>query len=102
MNLKELAELGAFVSNDTVEVPVEWNGKKVTAHVRRLSYGDYESLGDVKEGFSRGATILSKALFLPDQGRLMTYEEAYQLNPNFAEVLVKAITEAKAIFTPKT
>lgn len=101
MNLEELVKMGAVVSMDTVEVPVEWEGHKFTAHVRKLSYGDYEAMAEVPEGKSKGAIILSKTLFLPDQGRLMTYEEAYQLKPTFAQVLIEAITKSKAIVSPK-
>lgn len=101
MNLTDLVKLGAVVSTETVEVPVEWEGNKFTANVRKLSYGDYEAMAGLPEGTSKGAVILSKTLFLPDQGRLMTYEEAYQLKPTFAQVLIEAITASKAIVSPK-
>lgn len=101
MNLEELVKIGAVVSMDTVEVPVEWEGHKFTAHVRKLSYGDYEAMAGMGEDVSKGATIISKCLFLPDQKRLMTYEEAYQLKPTFAQALIEAITTAKAIVSPK-
>lgn len=101
MNLEELVKIGAVVSMDTVEVPVEWEGHKFTAHVRKLSYGDYEAMAIMGEEASKGATILSKCLFLPDQKRFMTYEEAYQLKPTFAQALIEAITTAKAIVSPK-
>jgi len=101
VNLEELVKIGAVVSMDTVEVPVEWEGHKFTAHVRKLSYGDYEAMAGMGEEVSKGATIISKCLFLPDQKRLMTYEEAYQLKPTFAQALIEAITTAKAIVSPK-
>lgn len=101
MNLEELVKMGAVVSMDTVEVPVEWEDHKFTAHIRKLSYGDYESMAGMGEDVSKGATIISKCLFLPDQKRLMTYEEAYQLKPTFAQALIEAITTAKAIVSPK-
>lgn len=101
MNLEELVKIGAVVSMDTVEVPVEWEGHKFTAHVRKLSYGDYEAMASMGDEVSKGATIISKCLFLPDQKRLMTYEEAYQLKPTFAQALIEAITTAKAIVSPK-
>lgn len=101
MNLKDLAKLGGFISTDTVEVPVEWNEHKMTAQVRRISFGDYEALARLSDDDSRAAKLLSKTLFLPDEGRLMTYEEAYQLAPSLAEVLMKAVTEASGFGTPK-
>lgn len=101
MNLEELVKIGAVVSMDTVEVPVEWEGHKFTAHIRKLSYGDYEAMAGMGEETSKGATIISKCLFLPEQKRLMTYEEAYQLKPTFAQALIEAITTAKAIVSPK-
>lgn len=101
MNLEELVKIGAVVSMDTVEVPVEWEGHKFTAHVRKLSYGDYEAMAGMGEDVSKGATIISKCVFLPDQKRLMSYEEAYQLKPTFAQALIEAITTAKAIVSPK-
>ena len=101
MNLSDLVNMGAVVSTDTVEVPIEWEGHKFTAHVRKLSYGDYEAMAGMSEDASKGATIISKCVFLPDQGRLMTYEEAYQLKPTFAQALIEAITTAKAIVSPK-
>jgi hypothetical protein len=101
MNLDDLVKMGAVVSTDTVEVPVEWEGHKFTAHVRKLSYGDYEAMAGMDETSSKGATIISKCLFLPDKARLMTYEEAYQLKPTFAQALIEAITTSKAIASPK-
>jgi hypothetical protein len=101
VDLKELAKLGAFIDTQTVEVPVEWEGNHMTAHFRRLSFGDYEAIAQMPEDRSRSATIISKTLFLPDVARLMTYEEAYQLAPKFAEALVKAMTEGKVLVSPK-
>lgn len=102
MNLKELAKIGAFVSTDTVEVPVEWGEHKFTAQVRKISFGDYESLSKVPDDGSRSAMLLSKSLFLPDEKRLMSYEEAYQLQASLAAVLMKAVTEASGFGAPKT
>lgn len=102
MNLKELAKIGAFVSTDTVEVPVEWGEHKFTAHVRKISFGDYESLSKVGDDGSRSAMLLSKSLFLPDENRLMKYEEAYQLKPDLAAALMKAVTEASGFGSPKS
>lgn len=101
MDFKDLAKLGAFITTETVEVPVEWEGHSMQAHFRRLSFGDYEALSAVPEGRSHSATIISKTLFLPDVARLMTYEEAYQLDPKFAQALVKAMTEGKVLVAPK-
>lgn len=101
MDLKDLAKFGAFISTETVEVPVKWEGNEMTAHFRRLSFGDYEAISQMPEDRSRSATIISKTLFLPDVARLMTYEEAYQLAPKFAEALVKAMTEGKVLVAPK-
>ena len=102
MNLKELTKAGAFVSTETVEAPIEWEGNKFVAHVRKISFGDYESLSRVSDDGSRSAMLLSKSLFLPDEKRLMSYEEAYQLKPGLAAVLMKAVTKASGFGDPKS
>lgn len=101
MNLKELVKAGGFVSTETVEKEVEWEGHKFVAHIRKISFGDYESLSRVSDDGSRSAKLLSQSLFLPDEKRLMTYEEAYQLKPGLAAVLMKAVTDAAGFGDPK-
>lgn len=101
MNLQQLAELGGFVSNETVEVPFEWKGNKMVMNVRRLSYGDHEAIGRSSDDKSLGALVISKSLFLPDVARLMTYEEAYQLDSSLMKAMQAALTKAKVYTPPK-
>lgn len=101
MNLKDLKKIGAFVSNELTEVPVEWKGNKFNVHVRRIPFGDTEFIASKSDDGSQYAATLSKAIFLPDEGRLMTYEEAFSLDWGLAKVLIKAVTKAAGLETPK-
>lgn len=102
MNLKELKKIGAFVSQELTEVPVEWNGNKFTVHVRRIPFGDTEFIASKgADDGSQYAATLSKAIFLPDEGRLMSYEEAFSLDWSLAKVLIKAVTKSAGLDSPK-
>lgn len=101
MKLAELTAFGAFVQTELVEKPVEWEGHHFTVLVRKLSFGDYEGIFRVKEGESQSAAILSKTVFLLDEKRLMTYDEAYQLQASLAAKLMDAVKEASGLTDPK-
>lgn len=101
MKLVDLRKVGAFVETELVEKPVEWEGNHFTVLVRKLSFGDFEAIFRVKEGESQSAAILSKTVFLMDEKRLMTYEEAYQLQASLAAKLMDAVKEASGLNDPK-
>lgn len=102
MNLKDLLKADAFVSADTVESVVEWEGHKFTVNIRKVSFGDYESLIRLGGDDSQSAKLLSKTVFLPDQARFMSYEEAYQLKASLAGELLKAVKKACGLSDPKS
>jgi hypothetical protein len=101
MKLADLQKAGAFVSTEAVEAPVEWEGHTFTVNVRKVSFGDYESLIRMGDDDSQSAKLLSKTVYLPDQKRFMTYEEAYQLKASFAAALMKAVKAACRLDDPK-
>ena len=102
MKLKDLNAAGAFVSTEAVEVPLEWEGNKLTVQVRKVSFGDYESLVRLGDDDSQSAKLLSKTVYLTDEKRFISYDEAYQLKAGFAAVLMKAVKEACGLNDPKS
>lgn len=109
MNLEELKRRGAFVSAAPVPKEVSWthvvDGEEVTdtftIHVRRRSYGSVErvlaaSMSD--DGRSMSAAFIAESLLLGDDGsERISYEDAYQLDPSLAAVLVDAINEVNGL-----
>lgn len=111
MDLKQLKQRGAFVPVAPVARQVEWThidpdtGEEVTdqftVHIRRRSYGSIErimaaSMAD--EDRSRSAMFISDSILLGDGGKeRISYEDAYQLEPSLAAVLVEAINEVNGL-----
>ena len=111
MNLKQLKQRGAFVPAAPVPRQVEWvhidpdTGEEVTdqftVHVRRRSYGSIErimtaSMAD--ETRSRSAMFIAESILLGEGGtESISYEDAYQLDPGLAAVLVEAINEVNGL-----
>lgn len=104
MNLKELKARGGFISPIPVKRDVEWkhidptSGEEVTdkfsVFVKRQSFGAIERLFVANDDRSKSATFISECILLGDDAKdRMTYEDAYQLDPGLAAVLVKAINE---------
>lgn len=104
MNLKELKARGGFVSAVPVKRDVEWThpdpdtGEEVTdkfsVFVKRQSFGAIERLFVGNDDQSKSATFISECILLGEDGKdRMTYQDAYQLDPGLAAVLVKAINE---------
>lgn len=104
MNLKELKARGGFVSAVPVKKEVEWThvdpqtGEEVTdkfgVFVKKQSFGAIERLFIGKDDQSKSATFISECILLGEDGKdQMTYQDAYQLDPGLAAVLVKAINE---------
>ena len=112
MDIETLRELGGLVSPTPVEREVTWQPKNedgslrgepvtFTVRIKKLSAGMGERLwikddaaplanGDAtKADRSTQAALLAASLFIGD--RLITYEEAYQLDPTLATEFAKAI-----------
>lgn len=99
INLKQLNDLGAFVSEELVPREIKFklddDGEEVTAQimVRRLSIGHYESMwADIKEDTSKTARMLAESIRLGENGtEKMTYEQAYQLHAKIALAMSEAV-----------
>lgn len=104
MNLVQLQAAGAFVEAEPVKVPVEWARKKAGADVvdkfdvwvRLRSFGLFERVASLGADRSRSAQMLSECILLGEEREAMTYEQAYQLDPDLAFVLVEAVRGANA------
>lgn len=94
MNLKELRDAGGIVSADPVRKQVEWRGKKFDVFVIRQSFGTVESLVRDLDGRSRSAALIASFIRLGDDAtEQMSYEDAYQLQPDLAGEFVRVINE---------
>lgn len=103
MNLKELQAKGGFVSVAPVKKSVTWeregeNGEveKITfdVYVKRHSFGALEQIWAGDDDRAKSARFLSYSIKLGAGGKEeLTYEDAYQLEPSLAAVLVNAVTE---------
>lgn len=102
MNLKELRERGGFVASAPVPKEVEWKhtdetGEQVTdkftVYVVKQSFGDVERLYVGGGDRSKAASFIEQCIRLGDGTERMSYDEAYQLDPGLAAVLVQAANE---------
>lgn len=98
--LKELQQLGGFISDALVKKDIEFTtdeGEKVTAtvHVKRLSIGEHERINNaVGDKQMVSATRISEAVTLGPKGsERITYQQAYQLSPELAVAMLTAINE---------
>lgn len=103
MKLKDLKDMGGFVSSAPVAVDVTWNRPSAepvtfTVHIRKHSFGTIEKLlNAVEDDRSRSAAYLSESVLLGDGGKEpLKYEDAYQLDPSLAAALAKAVNEVNA------
>lgn len=107
MDLAALKARGGLISAAPVPKDVEWThadpetGEKVTdkftVHILRHSYGAMERMVLGEGERSKGALLVSSCVrFGADGEEAMSYEEAYQLDPGLAAVLMKAINEVNA------
>jgi hypothetical protein len=99
MNLRELKAKGGFVSTTPIAKEVSWEheveGKSetdtFTVSVVKQSFGAVEKLFLGPDDRSKSAAFISQCIRFGDEQ--MTYEDAYQLDPGLAAVLMKAINE---------
>lgn len=108
MDLKALEAAGGYVPPEPVAKEIEWThfdkekGENVTdkfiVHVRRQSFGDTEQLfakpPEGEEYHALAATYISKSLLFGEgKNEVMSYEQAYRLDPVLGRLFVKAINE---------
>lgn len=104
MNLAELKARGGFVALAPVAKEVTWKhtdeatGEELvdtfTVHVKRQSFGAIESIWSGDKDRSKSAAYISQSIRLGDKGKdAISYDEAYQLDPGLAGVLIAAINE---------
>lgn len=105
MNLQQLLDKGGFVDVAPVQVPVTWtrqNAKgeevvdKFNVWVRKRSFGTFERVAALGQDRSRAATMLSECVLLGDAQEPISYEQAFQLEPTLAWVLIAAVKDASA------
>ena len=103
MNLADLKAKGAFVPMAPVAKEVTWKHfdatgaeveDKFTVYVKRQSFGAIESIWASSKDRSQSATYLSQSIRLGEKGKdVMTYDDAFQLDPGLAAVLIAAVNE---------
>lgn len=105
MNLAQLQAAGAFVEAAPVKTSVTWtrrnaDGEEVTdvfdVWVRRRSFGTLERVAMLGEDRSKSAKMLSECVLLGDQQEPLSYEQAYQLDPGLAFILIEAVKDVGA------
>lgn len=102
MNIKELKARGAFVAAQPVLKNVTWqppDGDAVNfdIFIKRLSFGTVERVFLTEEADkSQSANYIAQAVMLGDEkGKpvSISYQDAYDMEPSFARVLLEAINE---------
>lgn len=99
MNLRELKAKGGFVSAAPILKEVTWTHEvdgvstddTFTVGVVKQSYGAVEKLFSGTDDRSKSAQFISQCIRFGDEQ--MTYDDAFQLDPGLAAVLMKAINE---------
>lgn len=89
MNLSEIRNIGAFVSSQPVKQEIQWKEHRFDVFVKRLSFGDIESLYSVEDG-SRSARMISTAILLGDNQEAISYDDAFRLDVGLATKLIEA------------
>ena len=107
MDVAALKARGGVIPAAPLPKEVEWThadletGEKITdkftVHILRHSYGAMERMVLGEGDRSKGALLISNCVRFGDAGEeVMSYEDAYQLDPGLAAVLMKAINEVNA------
>lgn len=104
MNLNELKAAGGIVAAAPVKKHITWAREgadpvEFDVHVRRLAFGPLERLMlEDRDDRSRSASYLSATVLLGENGdEPLSYEDAYQLDPALATVLIKAARDVNSI-----
>lgn len=103
MKLSELRSKGGFVSAALVPKEVTWvhtddaveqQADTFTVHVRRVSFGTVERMYVGADDQSKSAALLAHSIRLGDGGKeALSYDDAYQLDPGLAAVLIAAVND---------
>lgn len=113
MNLDDLRKKGGFVPLAPVKKEVVWTrhnetGEEISdtfdVYIKRHSFGAIESIWTGDEDKSKSAAYISQSIRLGPGGKeTLTYDDAYQLDPGLATVLITAINEVNGTgaTTPK-
>lgn len=105
MDLKSLKDKGGIVSSALVPKEVTWKhtddaGEEqedtFTIHVRKASFGTMEKLFVGNDDQSKSAALISQSVLLDGGKEALSYEDAFQLDPSLAAVLMKAVNEVNA------
>lgn len=89
MNLSEIKAAGGFIPAEPVQVPVEWKEYKFDVWVKRLSFGDVESLFAADDR-SRSARMIASAILLGENKEPISYDDAFRLDVSLASKLIEA------------
>lgn len=104
MKLSELKSKGGFVAGAPVAKEVTWKRKgdagedvedTFTVHIIKQSFGTIEAIWSGKDDkSSKAADYIAQSVRLGDDGKeRMSYQDAYQLDPGLAAVLIAAVNE---------
>lgn len=96
MNLSEIKAAGGFIPAEPVQVPVEWKEYKFDVWVKRLSFGDVESLFAADDR-SRSARMIAAALLLGENKEPISYDDAYRLDVSLASKLIEAFNSVNGV-----
>lgn len=103
MNLNDLKKDGAFVDDRLEDKEITWNDKTFTVKVKKLSFGATESIFGVdqstlSEHKSQSAQVIIDCVRLGNKGdEVLTYKQAYSLDPKLATEFLKAIYEVNGL-----
>lgn len=89
MNLSEIKAAGGFIPAEPVQVPIEWKEYKFDVWVKRLSFGDVESLFAADDR-SRSARMIASAILLGENKEPISYDDAFRLDVSLASKLIEA------------
>lgn len=107
MDLAALKARGGVISAAPIPKEVEWThhdpetGEKVTdkftVHILRHAYGAMERMVTGDGDRSKGALLIANCVRFGAGDEVMSYEDAFQLDPGLAAVLMKAVNEVNEV-----
>lgn len=103
-SFKSLQAIGGFVKKVAIKKEVIWKREdkenKFDVFVKTLSAGEAEKLyANIGTDSSTSATVISSLICTDESGNmpLLTYEQAYQLEPSLSAALINAINETRTV-----
>ncbi len=107
MDIDDLRKLGGIVSAEPVQKEIVWShadgeGGEITdtftVFIRRKSFGMVQKTFADSGDRERSAAYISESVLLGEKGdQVLTYQDAYNLNPDLAYALVIAIRDVNMI-----